>query len=215
MKKLTLGTALASLLALAACGETDTREKHRYTVEVEVTEPSGKVQKVSKECNQLYNLCQARFDLETPLGKRTIAVISSNKPVHDQELYKKTHNANSEEEANRLTDSEYRQTVMIKGLGFHNSIKQTRFKDVDFQPTNWAPRTERIITQELMVPNPDLEKKVVELERKLKEVDSESPMDRKGADEKMERRSKLKDELFNSSMPDVKAADLKIRIYLK
>jgi hypothetical protein len=58
MKKLTLGTALASLLALAACGETDTREKHRYTVEVEVTEPSGKVQKVSKECNQLYNLSQ-------------------------------------------------------------------------------------------------------------------------------------------------------------
>ena len=74
MKKLTLGTTFASLLALTACGETDAREKHRYTVEVEVTEPSGKVQKISKECNQLQTLCSAKFDLETPYGVKTFEV---------------------------------------------------------------------------------------------------------------------------------------------
>ena len=194
MKKLTLGTALVSLLALTACGETDTREKHRYTVEVEVTDPNGKIQKISKECNQLFNLCQARFDLENPLGKRTISVMATNKPVHEEELYKKSQSVNSREEEARLTDSEYRQTVMIKGFGFHNSIKQTRFKDVDFQPTNWAPRTERVIQQELMVPNPDLEKKVIELEMKIKEVRAERPKNRKETHENLERLRKLENE---------------------
>jgi len=213
MKKLTLGTALASLLALTACGETDTREKHRYTVEVEVTEPSGKVQKVSKECNQLYNLCQSRFDLETPLGKRTIAVISRNKPVHDQELYKKTHNANSEEEANKLTDSEYTQIVMIKGFGFNKSLQKTWFKDVDYQPTKWTPRTERIIEQELMIPNPDLVKRIEDLQMQIKEVRSKRSMNRKERDDQHEKVRELEAEIRSISVSDVKAADLKIRIY--
>ena len=213
MKKLTLGTALASLLALTACGETDTREKHRYTVEVEVTEPSGKVQKISKECNQMPDRCRAVFDLETPLGKRTIHVISRNDPVHHQEIYKKVRSANSEEEANRLTDSEYDQVVMINGFGFNKSLQKTWFKDVDYQPTKWTPRTERIIEQELMIPNPDLVKRIEDLQMQIKEVRSKRSMNRKERDDQHEKVRELEAEIRSISVSDVKAADLKIRIY--
>lgn len=213
MKKLTLGTALASLLTLTACGETDAREKHRYTVEVEVTDTNGKVQKVSQECNQLFNLCQAKFDLESPVGKRTISVMSNNKPVHEEELYKKSQSVKSKEEEARLTDSEYKQTVMIKGFGFNNSIQKTWFKNVNYQPTKWTPRTERIIEQELMIPNPALVKRVEELQMKIKEVRSKRSMNRKETDDKLEKVRVLETEMHSISIPDVKAADLKIRIY--
>jgi len=213
MKKLTLGTALVSLLALTACGETDAREKHRYTVEVEVTDTNGKVQKVSQECNQLFNLCQAKFDLENPSGKRTISVMSNNKPVHEEELYKKSQSANSKEEEARLTDSEYKQKVTIKGFGFNKSLQKTWFKDVDYQPTKWTPRTERIIEQELMIPNPDLVKRIEDLQMQIKEVRSKRSMNRKETDEKLERVRLLEAEIRSISISDVKAADLKIRIY--
>jgi len=213
MKKLTLGTAFTSLLALTACGETDAREKHRYTVEVEVTEPSGKVQKISKECNQMPDGCRAVFDLETPLGKRTIHIIARNDPVHRQEIYKKVRSANSEEEANRLTDSEYDQVVKIKGFGFKNAANKTKFKDVDFKSTNWTPRTERIVQQELMIPNPDLVKRVDDLQIKIREVYGKMAQNRKEREAKQDKIKKFENEIKTISMPDVKAADLKIRIY--
>ena len=78
MKKLTLGTALASLLTLTACGETDAREKHIYTVEVEVTEPSGKVQTVRKDCIQVGYTCGVSVDLETPKGLKPLSVNVAN-----------------------------------------------------------------------------------------------------------------------------------------
>jgi len=213
MKKLTLGTALASLLALTACGETDAREKHIFTVEVEITEPNGKVQTVSENCKQTFSLCQASFDLETSAGKRTFMVMAGNKMVHEDEIYKKSQGLTSQEEMDYLTDSEYMQAVSIKSRGFSTSLSGPRFKDVTFDTVKWVPRTERIIQQELMVPNPDLEKKRKEIEVEIEKVRSKRSMNRQDADEKFEKLMALKNKSIALSMPDVKAADLKIRIY--
>jgi hypothetical protein len=213
MKKLTLGTALTSLLALTACGETDAREKHIFTVEVEVTEPNGKVQTISENCKQTFSLCQASFDLETAAGKRTFTVMADNKMVHEDEIYKKSQSLTSQEDMDRLTDSEYMQTVSLKGSGFSSSLNSTRFKDVKFDTEKWVPRTERIIQQELTIPNPALDIKRKELEAEMEKVRSQRPMTRKEADEKFLKLMALKNKSIALSMPDVKAADLKIRIY--
>lgn len=213
MKKITLGTALASLLALTACGETDAREKHIFTVEVEVTDTNGKVQTVSENCKQTFSLCQTSFDLETSAGKRTFTVMVGNKMVHEEEIYKKSQGLTSQAERDRLTDSEYMQTVSIKGSGFNPYLKNTRFKDVTFDRVKWVPRTERIIQQELIIPNPDMEKALKDLDAEIGNNIPKLTNNRKADEVQNEKYKALIANYKSFSMPDVKAADLKIRIY--
>ncbi len=146
MKKLTIGTALISVLALTACGETDAREKHMYTVEVEVTDTNGKVQNLKQDCKQLMSICQVKFDLETSSGNRAFAVNSINKPVHVEELQTKSRKITSQDEEDRLTDSEYHQNIRVYSTGVSG------FKSEEIL-SNWKPRTERKESKEIFMPD--------------------------------------------------------------
>lgn len=208
MKKATLGTALASLLALTACSETDAREKHRYTVEVEVTDTNGKLQKVSQECNQLQNACLNKFKLETPYGEQTFTVSASNYPVHSQELSVKANAVQSQEESDRLTDSEYRQLVSIRFLNLKSPYR-VNFKEKRFESANWKPRTERMLKAEINLPDYDSVKKLSLIETKINDENRQGYY-KAGHKKRLEA---LETEKSTITISDQKAADLKIRIY--
>ena len=204
MKKIMiLSTALASVLALGACGETDTRENHIFTVEVEVKDTNGNTQKISEDCRQLQNRCSAKFNLETPYGMKTFEVNVSNEPTHPQKVMAALHKTESREAGSKITDTEYKQHTFMQAVQFGSY----RFKAPRFDDVNWTPRTERKIQTELKIPNPDLMEKIANLEQKQK-AEREKGI---GTDYKQialwDREAKA------LSMPDVKAADLTIRIY--
>jgi len=210
MKKLTLGTALASLLALTACGETDTREKHIYTVEVEVTEPNGTVKTVSKDCKQLQTMCTATFDLETPYGIQKFEVNTSNQPAHPEKVIALAANTKSSEERDKIIDTEYRQSVHINALEFSANYG-AQFQSPRFENIEWKPRTQRIIKTELNIPHPELVKKYGVLKELQDAFNKKDQFQKKRED--WNEMVNLRSELKEIKMQDVKAADLKIRIY--
>ena len=64
-----------------------------------------------------------------------------------------------------------------------------------------------------MIPNPDLVKRVDDLQIKIREVYGKMAQNRKEREAKQDKIKKFENEIKTISMPDVKAADLKIRIY--
>ncbi len=203
MKKITLGTALASLLALTACGETDTREKHIFTVEVEVTDTNGKIQKVKQDCRQLQNRCSAKFDLETPYGVKTFEVNAANEPINPEKVMAQLYKSKTSDDEDKVTDTDYKQRTFMTAVQFGSN----RFKAPKFEEVNWTPRTERKIGTELKIPNPDLMKKIALLEEKKGEER------KKMFSADFKKIASWDKEIKSLDMPDVKAADLKIRIY--
>ena len=203
MKKLTLITALISLLALTGCGEKDTRESHIFTVEVDVTDSNGNVQTVKKDCRQLQNRCSARFNLETPYGVKTFEVNAENEPVNPEKVMAQLYKSKTSGEEDRVTDSEYKQRAFITAVQFGSN----RFKAPHFEDVKWTPHTERKFKAELNIPNPDLIDKIATLEKKKKEERA------KRWDANFKKIASWENEIKSLDMPDVKAADLTIRIY--
>jgi len=230
MKKIMTTLAMTSVIGLTACGEKDTREDHIFTVEVEVTDTKGNVQKVNKDCKQLSSVCSASFDLGEGSNKRTFLVTANNKAVHGDELYKKAMLVSSKEEEDRIIDSEYRQNITISGGGFNQYDKKTAFTNVKFPENKWVPKTERVLNHELIIPNPELNEKIEELQEKRKikyaerrKIDRDLAFGKLNKEDKIKRIKDFKKsneewknlgkQLTALSMPDVKVADLKIRIY--
>ena len=147
IKKISMGITIASLLSLTGCGESDTREKHIFTVEVEVTEPNGTTQKVKKDCVQMNSACTPTFKLRTPKGEKSFSVAVLNNPsteIDYKEYMSKASQAKGRKEEQKITLSEYKQKVWVQTIGIN-------LKDKKQIIATWKPRTERNELKEISI----------------------------------------------------------------
>lgn len=143
MKKL---ISLGAALVLMACGPEDNREPHILTVELEITDAKGQVQKLKQDCAHLVGMCSKTFKLETPEGEKTFQFVLKNEPLPSgkEEFLGKVFKAKTKKDSDRITLSQYNQKFWVFTLKLKD-FKEEKITDV------WKPGTKRTFTYPLLV----------------------------------------------------------------